>query len=109
MTKILPALAAFAMTAMLAGAAPANAAGQRQDGVRTQDQTATDVSSQRRGYRGYYARRHFGPRWGYGGPRYGWGSRAYAYDPYYRPHYGPRAHIGVPGFGVGIGFGPRYW
>jgi hypothetical protein len=107
MSKILPALAAFAVAAALAGAAPANASGQRQDGLRSHDQGLTEVSSRSRYHRGYYGRRHFGPRWGYAGPRYGWGSGAYAYDPYYRPWYGPRAHIGP--FGFGVGFGPRYW
>ena len=105
MTKFLPALAACAVTAVLVGAAPANASGQRQDGLQSRDQSITEVSSRHRGYyRGYHARRHWGY---YGGPRYRYGYGAYAYDPYYRPYYGPRVHVGP--FGFGVGFGRGYW
>jgi hypothetical protein len=80
--------AAFAMPAKADGTAKANGVNN------TAKVEHTDISAQRRYYRG----RYYGPRYRYYGPRYGYYR---PYRPYYRPYgYGP---------GVGFGFwgGPR--
>ena len=78
--------AAFAMPAKADGTAKLNGVNN------TAKVEHTDISAQRRYYRG----RYYGPRYRYHGPRYGY------YQPYryYRPYYGP---------GVSFGFwgGPR--
>ena len=78
--------AAFAMPAKADGTAKANGVSN------TAKVEHTDISAQRRYYRG----RYYGPRYRYYGPRYGY-YRPYRY---YRPYYGP---------GVSFGFwgGPR--
>jgi hypothetical protein len=111
MSKILVSTAALAFAAVLTAAAPAGAAEQRADGVRSHDATSTEISTQRRRWhrRHVVVRRAWGPRYGYWGPRYAYGpgygywgpSYAYAGYPYY---WRPR-----PVFSIGFGFGPRWW
>jgi hypothetical protein len=76
--------AAFAMPAKADGTARANGVSN------TAKVEHTDISAQRRYYRGGY----YGPRYRYYGPRYGY----YRPYPYYRPYYG---------YGPGVSFG--FW
>src|SRR5262245_387037 len=91
MSKILASCAALAVTALLAWPVPTKAEQPRADGLR--NASDIEVSSARRRYRYYPARRYgyYGPRYNYYGPRYGYyggyyGGPYYAYAPYYRPY-----------------------
>lgn len=101
MSKILVSLAALGLLGAAALPLQANAA-ERHQGVTTKHPAAqsTDVSAQRRhwrgrhyGYRHYGPRRYYGPRYGYYGAPYGYG---YPYG-YYRP--APFVSFGVGPFG----------
>ena|SRR6185295_12083773 len=97
MTRILAGIAALTIMGAAALPLPASAAEQKPGLSNVQ---STDMSAQRRHWRGrYYARRYWAPR-RYWGPRYGY----YGY-PYGYPYYGYRAY---PGVALGIGpFGFR--
>jgi hypothetical protein len=119
MSRMLAGTAAFALMTVLALSGPAGATERRADGLRQNDTTMTEFSSQRRWHRRHHVRRHiwgprrafWGPRRAFWGPRPYWRAPVYAYSPYYyrpwrRPYY---AYAGAPVISFGIGFGPRFW
>ncbi len=115
MTKLIGAIAGFAIAAFLAFPAQADTAS-RTDGLRNAEQTEFSAKRRWKRHRHWRGRYYRGPRVYFGAPFY-WGPRYYYWGPryrywpryrYYRSYY-PYYGYYRPGISVSFGFGPRFW